>query len=328
MNFFAKKNYIAGYAESIIRRGNLLTLRPGVRIEKLGEYRTTVSPRLNFNLRVTDQVQLLAAVGRYYQTVATAREKGVLGFLDLWFPTSPERAEHFILGIEYGSDASFNANLSAYYKPFSNLLKSIGPAPDLVHVDGHAEGLEFQCSKTGQRYAFDLAYTFARTQRSYEGLTYPPPYDIRHNFLANYSLKISRNWTFTTSWRLVTGAPYSAEKHPAIYRGFYLDQTSGEIIISGGNMSYASLNPGDVRYPTNHRLDIGFMKNLGENRWSWAPFFQIYNLYNHKNVVVYKWIGINDIDGTGSTRVQKNVAYSRNYDWIPFLPTVGFRLRL
>lgn len=319
--------YGALYFESTFSPNPLLMIRPGLRLEQTEKYTAVLSPRCNLVYRGLAPVNVSLAVGRYYQTVATARERGLLGFLDLRFPTQPESADHVVLGLEFqGENLQWLVN--GYYKKFGNLLKSIGPAPDFVHVDGWATGLELQAQGKWRRLSGEVVYTLAQTNRRYQRETYQPPYDIRHNLLLNLNLKTGAHWHFTAAWSFATGAPYYRDQHKAMYRKIFIDPATGAPIFTGSDYALFDLPQGAVRYPCQHRLDIGFVRELGEKRWSMAPFLQIYNVYNHENVLVYRSIGSQNIPATGGPKVINNRAYYRNYDSIPFLPTVGLRVRL
>jgi hypothetical protein len=326
-NYRKNLDYYSTYLEYLCSEKSWFSIRSGLRFEKLSSSYTTLSPRINSNIQITKSLALKLACGKYFQSCATARERGVLGFLDLQFPTSPEIAEHYVAEIAYSDSNRIVASLSFYYKNFSNLLKAIGPRPDFTHIKGYAKGIELSLDKNWKTTSFNLAYTHAVTMRKYNQIVYPAPYDVRNRINIGV-LKQIKNWTLSLVWNFATGVPFIKDSTFALYRNMVLDNKSAEPIFKDGTQFQMAVSMGSIRYPTNHRLDIGIAKELGQKRWSIAPFLQVYNCYNNKNVLIYRTITPTKINASQNGKVIKNISISRTYDWIPFLPTIGIRIRL
>ena len=328
LHFVQNRVYGAFFAEATFAPTPLLTLRPGVRLEKLEGFQPTLSPRFNMRYEKYSPLLVTFSAGRFYQNIATARERGMIGFLDLHFPTRPESADQAVLGFQLGSGVN-TLSLNLYGRKFNNLLASTGGGPKLVNINGRAAGLECSAKAAWKHMFFQFAYTWAQTRRTLEGKVLFPAYDVRHTLYTNLTIPMKNNWHFTTSWQFSSGAPYDADGHPTWYRQFVLDRETGEPYYTGYFQESVATTSGDVRYPAQHRLDIGFVKELGPKRWSTAPFIQIYNVYNHHNVLKYNYLEKDLVHGTNPGKIKNdNLTYYFKYDWIPFLPTIGIRVRL
>jgi hypothetical protein len=131
--------------------------------------------------------------------------------VDLLVPTSParppERARQFYAGL-FTSFGQHRFTAGAYDKVMSNLVYFLdagmlfspaiaGWSSNIKVGGGISRGLEFLYEKDGERLDWRVAYTYSKTDRTFdevnEGNTFPAKFDRRHILNATASLTIVEN---------------------------------------------------------------------------------------------------------------------------------------
>ncbi len=94
-------------------------VQPGVRWDFQDYYANgmdaRVSPRLGLRYQPSDALTVRAAVGRYYQPQAIYEMQATDGVDELF---SPQRADHYLLGVEWDSQYWIKWRAEAYYKDY------------------------------------------------------------------------------------------------------------------------------------------------------------------------------------------------------------------
>ena len=108
---------------------------------------------------------------------------------------------------------------------------------------------------------------------------------------------MSGNWRIGIKFQYSTGIPYT----PVLTTR---EENQYWYAIEGERNS--------SRYPDYHKVDIRVDRHFHFNRWSLTAYIDIWNAYNRKNVIYYRY----DIDENGT------INYEESYDF-PILPILG-----
>jgi len=158
-----------------------------------------------------------------------------------------------------------------------------------------------------------ITYSFGKSTRSNDSLTWSPGHDRRHD------LNVVGTWQLS-SYRLgarfgfASGTPYTPIMGQIVRRVYDPSQDRW-----GTGDPRLSLEPlggprnGD-RFPATHRLDLEVSRELHRGGSTISPYLSIVNAYNAKNVFVYLY--------DYSTDVPTRRAISQ----FPVLPSVGVRV--
>ena len=287
-----------------------------------------ISPRAAAAWTLAPQSVLKASWGLYYfppfNILATDE---TLGNPDL----RPQRAYHHILGYEQGITQNGLLRIESFYILFEDLQfqKFEFPEQSLATLVSYAVGqppianLDWRNSGYGKSYGIEifaqkklsgtwdgwLAYTLAEVLYN-DGMGqygwFHPFQDQRHtlNLVINY--RPWEKWTFSGTFGLFSGKPYTPIK-------------DWEKNYAGTLVQYWSPVQGDInseRFPLYHKLDVRIERkwDLGK-RVDLAAFLEIYNVYNQANVFNYWFAEEEGIDRP----TQKTI-----YD-LPILPYLGVK---
>ncbi len=239
------------YVQNRFAIGERLHVLPGLRLDYYGLIdRIVVSPRLQFSYALGPLTTIRSSWGAYYQSPGYEKLVDQRQFFDFTGGNlnglRPEKAIHYILGIDRWLDEKWLVNVEGYYKDFTDLIvqqkyttrtweasltnrsdphnPSSWTAPYQVERDsltavpvngswGEAYGLEFTLEKRNKsvddRLSGWVTYALAWAQRYRDGAVIPFNYDQRHtvNIVMNYSVN---DWlTLGAYWRFGTNFPYT-----------------------------------------------------------------------------------------------------------------------
>ena len=313
-----------GYVELLAALSAQLSLRQGLRIGRWnGDSKLYFEPRTGLEFKATSTLSLSCAAGLYSQGIATARERGLLAYMDLYFPsTNPiEKATHYIVGVHFAPTQNTSLKLEGYYKDFRDLLLSTGPSPDFARINGSAYGTELTMEVLSKSWQAQLFYAFAKNTRNHNGYIYPPNFDQRHRVHFSGSISLGKNWTFKALWLFHTGQPYDPGFYTSTIRDVALDIKTGEPTYRSFTTFESSAARGSIRYPYYHRLDIELRKTFRKGKWRISPFINIYNAYFRKNVLYYSQNPYYEPASSGKLGTPKEEFTSANS--IPIFPSVG-----
>lgn len=306
-----------------------LLLRYGARVEHVTSAGWTgVSPRGQAKLFLNRDLALTASAGQYTQWIHGLRNEDVpLRVFDFWIASDKSiqvtKAQHFGAGLESWRRADRFLRLEGFYKNYDRLYE---PNPS---DDPAVEGDEF-VPTTGKSYGLDLyarqletgpvsgwlAYTFAVSRRTRDGVSYAPAQDRSHNLNVVGSYRTASRWLLGAHFALGTGTPYTDILGQTIRRNY--DGTTNRWDTGTPNRELVPVEGerNGARYPLFHRLDISASRSYAwrGGRTVVTPSLQIINVYNQRNVFTYNF----DYAGNPPTRE----AISQ----FPILPTVGVRV--
>ena len=188
------------------------------------------------------------------------------------------RAEHSVVGITRKINDDWSWKAETYYKKLSDLVVS---APNLNYVNGGsgiAYGEELLIKKEGPSevtgwLSVSLAHSQLKNDLTGDSFRYQYDEPINTTFVTN--LKLNNDWTMGVKWNHHSGAPYS----PVI--GTTQDSTGRYIPI------YGAVNSATL--PAYQRLDLRFDRHYIYDKWKLNTYFELNNVYFHKNVVGYSY---------------------------------------
>ena len=317
------------YLQDTWKVNALLNLQLGVRSSWYSNSdRLWTDIRGGVKYRPLENTALKGSIGSYSQFLFTSnQDDAVLRIVDFWNAVpdylDPQRAMHYILGVEQWIGEGHKLSLETYYKPYSNVL-DINPLQnvyneqdDFISGTGEAYGIEALFKRSVGDLSGWFSYSWSKTVKridldgdgeveSEQGEVYPPKYDKRHNLNLVLNYRINRTNSVGLTWNWSSGQPYT----PVVGKMYGGNGTSGwfrpyqeQSNIVGGRNS--------ARYPPYLRGDISYTRRVNwfgaDGEWK----VQIINFTNHFNVLLYQW------DHTSSP--SRAVATSM----FPIIPTMG-----
>ncbi len=286
-NFRFQQRYAhrSGFLEAIWQPLDRLKLQPGLRVDWRSPLaHPSVDPRMSVSYRLRPGLQIKGAAGIYRQGIAYVRERGIFAVNELFFSLPfTVKAQHAIVGISYAPSPATRITLETYYKNVKHQPVRLSGAGDFEAVDGWAYGMEFAL----RHHNFTFIYVFSRVRHRLQGDVYDPPWDIRHRLQLSNQFHLGQSWTLSIHWEVHTGQPYSPLTISNHFPVLDFDPKTGEpfYYTLPRQVDYRQ---GAIRYPVYHRLDISLSKKLQRHGWSIAPYFQVLNVYNHKNPLYYE----------------------------------------
>lgn len=235
------------WIENRILASSRLTLRPGVRIDRVSSTGETVlSPRLAAMLELGKATRLKAAAGLHSQSPGYEKRFLADAFVDLTAGVESglrsERAVNAVLGLEHDFSPGVSLRLETYWRRFDRLIVGrleteaerdarvarydfppslqgeIPAAPSITSFPvndgrGNASGLELFVSKkavsSGTGLTGWLSYSLSSATRRAHGLTLPFDYDRRHSVTLVGQLRATPWLELSASAQAASGAPFT-----------------------------------------------------------------------------------------------------------------------
>ncbi|SVA16990.1 uncharacterized protein METZ01_LOCUS69844, partial [marine metagenome] len=279
----------------------------GLRISKFNGYdKLLINPKFSIKYNPVSDLAIKVSMGRYSQFLYTVnQEEELLRIVDFWQPIpegkKPQEADHIIVGLEYWMSEGNNMSLETYYKSYSTIY-DINPRADVMDVEatlaiaGTAEagGIEFLYRFNKNKLSGWLSYAYSKIERTVdfnsdgiiwdEQEIYPAKYDKPHSFNTLISYSINDKYTMGLTTSFSSGQTYT----PVIGK---VHQTSVE---SYGSLENPYSNFGNIfgaknssRYPNYFRVDISISRQMSLFGIDSELKFQIVNLTDYYNVLLY-----------------------------------------
>ena len=216
---------------------------------------------------------------------------------DLWLPSienvKPSKANQVNLGIDYRSKDGFSIAIDGYFKRMDNLIKfqEMSSLPSLFNYfsdfwesevvigNGISKGIETEVSYQTQQFKTSIAYTFSKTDRTFEGFnddkTFPFEFDQRHKFTINHYQKLNQNFWFYANWNFYNGLQQT------LYSSFGPFEPL-DAFIPPPDISLSAINGNKL--PDYHRLDVGMVWRKENPKFHHELNLGVQNLYNRKNI--------------------------------------------
>lgn len=248
------------------------------------------SVRASIDYKLTREIVLKTAVGRYYQSPAYVWTANPFNQ-----SLKALKSDMGVIGTDYMLREDISTGLEVYYKAYSDLptgatpqtdylvlsnsgvgyggrddnFQSFGYLPLVSGGKGKAYGVEISVQK---KYADDKFYGQASISigksdyTAGNGETYPGIYDQRVILTVSGGCKPTPQWEFSGKFRFWTGAPYTPVYRPSENNGL-IENIPSEYLS-------ARLDPG-------HHLDLRADRRFDFRNWSAIVFIDIQNIYNY-----------------------------------------------
>lgn len=325
-----QSTYLSAYIQDEWRPTDRWKITTGLRLSTFaeGDY-LRLEPRMSVEHRLTPDIRLQAAYGRYYQFLTLITNEAFSGF-DIWLTTDdgvpPSYGDQFVLAAKTTPFEGYGFDIELYYRTMRDLFELdpfISDASGLDYEElfrfgeGFAYGLELFLEKQTGRLGGFIGYTYGITRRKFPGFNadvldntrqgrfYPPKYDRTHDLNIVTSYQLSTRWSTAAVFSYATGQAYTEPLGRT--------QFAGVPWGSGMRNAFTVGNVNASRLPSYHRLDLSFSRkgrffNLGDAEWQ----FQIINAYSRRNIWFYNY----DFD--------ENPVERSDVTLLPIIPSVSY----
>ncbi len=289
-----------------------LMLNLGIRADYFSfNKKISISPRASISYKISDKTSLNGSLGIFHQSLPFSLLVAVNNGKDLKGPTS----YHYILGLNHLLSENTLLTLEIYDKEYRNF--PIDPTqPGLFLADefftigfqGHDEvveagiarsyGLELTIQKKLARkiYGIICCSYFRSRYKGLDGKWRERVYDNRFIFSVEGGYKPNKKWEFSLRWTYAGGIPYTP---------FDIEASES---LGSGIFDLNHIN--SERNPAYHSLNIRFDKRFYFKKTNLTVFFNIWNLYNRKNVANHSW-----------NKIEQKPDLSHQWS---FIPVAGF----
>ncbi|MBL7994330.1 TonB-dependent receptor [bacterium] len=348
----ARRTHYVAYIQENWRPSDEWDIESGLRFDYFDSDRNfkNLDPRLALKYRLNESTNLKASAGVYHQylhQIPRAFFSGIWTTSDRYQKGST--AYHFIGGVEREVLDFLTIELEGYYKKYKNiyslnhfLITEVRPGhyenglPVYDNTDGlfnrgdgHSDGLEILVKKEAGAVTGWLGYSLANTRYTIDGINGDHSFEPRHD--RTHSVNAVANIDIRNSIRALKGKPakYTNSKWLA---GLNFVYASGQPITAPGSTYMIRTTPDDEagfavypgginewRLPAYARLDVSVTYEKQFKHWSIAPYVQIFNIGNRKNV----WFVQYDSKEQGGTIDQK----VKTVNMFPLLPSFGVNFK-
>jgi hypothetical protein len=289
------------YVEDILQLSKDLKVIPGIHLSALQEKSVPYADaRIAARYSVVTGTTLKGAAGTYHAYPGPFLMDKDFGNPDL----KPQRALHYVAGVERQFPGGWEASVEGYYKDFQNLVASFAGAkvPFTNDGAGYSYGMEVYLRKNlTERFFGWVTYSYSKSRR-----IIPPDHEFSNfqfdqphvaNVIASY--KLTRAWQLGARWHFASGNPYTPVNGRVflIDKGFYVPVFSPDLYSK--------------RLPPTHRLDLRVDRTWTFDVWRLLLYAEVWNVYMHPNLLGFNF----------------NYDYTKRVDVhsFPILPSVGVR---
>ncbi|MBN2570984.1 MAG: TonB-dependent receptor [Ignavibacteriales bacterium] len=257
----------------------------------------TFEPRISMNYSLFPGCILKAAYGLYIQDLTTiADEEQIITLLEPWIVTpdylQPEKAIHYILGVELNFFNPLQLIVETYYKDISNLHainknKILPGDRDLVDGKGKSYGVEFSLKYPTNFINLSAAYSLAWAYKEVEGWKYYPKYDSKHTVNLLFDINIGYGFHMSSIWTFSSGLPFT--QISGYFDKFIIEDPYFKDYTYGTCYPFTLFGDRNIgRLPTYHRLDLSLIKKFEFAFLKCEAGISILNVYDRKNIFYYK----------------------------------------
>ena len=333
-----KPGLLAAYIQGNWKPTPLWDIETGLRYNLFKSDTTfqNIAPRFSMKYRISDKVNLKAATGIYYQYLHKVPRFFVS---DIWSMSNRFQAEsksvHYILGYQQEIKDDYEFEIEAFYKNYENIYsfnQNVGADITTTEFndegkpiytetkgiynrgDGKSIGFEIFLRKDTGRMTGWIGYSFSKTKHKIDSINQNRFFSPRHDRTSTLNIVSNINLAKTQGkWLLGFNFVYSTGQA-------FTEPGSGYIIGSSPGaperyVEYAPTKINNIRFPYYARLDVSLTYTKNFKNWAIAPYVQVYNLGNRKNV----WF-VNYEYSNGIPNVEEQ-------NMLPILPTLGVNVK-
>lgn len=269
-----------GYGSLSWQATRRLTITPGARIDRYGlTGESLFSPRLSARLGLARRLALNLGWGVYRQPPSTF----ILALAAENRNLRAQRATHLIAGLEWLWRDETRLTIEAYEKRYDRVIVRPTLSSPVHFNSGETvvQGVELTLWKALSGWlAGQAAYAWTRGRRSLtpDGQRFPLEVARPHQLTLIGLTRLGR-WSLATKFRVASGLPYSP----------LVPVSSG---TSPAVTLYDLARPADraaASLPHFRQLDLRIERRFNFNRWSFAPYLDIFNLTRRRNVTEVTW---------------------------------------
>jgi outer membrane receptor for ferrienterochelin and colicin len=297
---FFKWGFFGQVSKPILR--DQLTLSFGLRSDansyskSMSNLLNQLSPRFLVSFILTENINLNASIGRYYQLPAYT----TLGYRDTAGDLINKSnqltyiaANHLIGGFEIITGTDTRIVIEGFYKRYSDYPFSVTDSISIATKGGDFGTIgdeEVVSTGKGRAYGFEISgryrfwsdlngiysYTFVRSEfENSAGEYIPSSWDSKHILTLTVAKPFANNWQFGTKWRFVGGLPYTPYdlEKTALVQAW---NTQGRAFLDYSQFNAKRLN-------NFLQLDIRVDRTFNFPHWSLLLYLDIQNALNYKS---------------------------------------------
>ncbi len=315
---------------------------------------TNLDPRLTIKYRLSESSNLKLSAGIYHQY---ANRIPRLFFVSIW-TTADEyvkgsSAGHLVIGYQTAIAENIELEIEGYYKNYKNVY-TYNPnfhadlSPESYDEnnypvfknskglfnrgDGNSTGIEFLLRKDSGALTgwagYSLSHTSYIIDQINNGESFVPRHDRTHavTIVANFDLnnffremsgeafvKSDKRWSLGVNFTFFSGQPIT------LPGSVYIANNSPDWEINRNSLAIYPSAINEFRLPYYSRLDFSLTYEIQYEKWSLAPYLQVFNALNRKNVWFIQYE--NKIENGAIKQEAKNV------NMFPFLPSIGIQVK-
>jgi hypothetical protein len=252
-------------------------------------------PRVNVSYELMGNWKVKASAGLFSQrSIAVANEDDVMPMFDAWIKVpgnlTPERAYHFVAGLDGNLSEQTSLSLQSYYKNYRSLVvynrnKVDATESDFISGAGDSYGVELMLRSRVSFVDLYAMYVLSWTTLDNNGFGYYPRYDRRHHVNLLASTRPLERLELTARWEFGSGFPLTESL--GYYDRLAINPfgTSFEVETGQPYISQGKKNAG--RFPIYHRLDISLVYHISVGGLKGYIGGQITNAYDNINVFYF-----------------------------------------
>jgi len=350
-NIYAQEYSV--YAEDDIKLGKKIKFNIGGRISGLSVQDTfyySLEPRISARFLITDSWSVKAAYSQMTQYLHFLTNSTIGLPTDLWLPAtkrvSPQHSVQYAIGTAFSLVHDLNVTIEAYYKDMDNLIEykegasffedpeqgelaGIGWEDKIEIGNGYSYGAEFMISKNIGDVTGWFAYTWSKTNRQFENISFgevfPYRYDRRHDASIALTYKINEKIDIGATWVYGTGISVTLAQQRYLplntienYIEYQQFEDNNSYYYGEESVEYYGKR-NNFKLPAYHRLDfsINFSKPVKHGIRTWNV--SVYNVYNRKNAFYVDFSG-----GMFGQYYNPNKRQLIKYSLFPFIPSVSY----
>lgn len=270
-------------------------LNAGVRLDRFEIINSrSLSPRLNFEYKITGDVNFHTAFGIYYQNPEM-----------IWILSHPENRDnlkdikctHYIAGFDYIILPGLKLTVEGFFKQYENYPVSADDGREMISLantgtgygqnissqklvskgSGKGYGIEFMLQKKMSDNIYGLlSYSYSDIKhKALDGILRRGAYDNRNVLNAILGYRITDSYEVSAKFRYAGGCPFTPY------------DMNASVAAGHGLYDLSAINTAE--YPSYQRFDIRFDHRDFFESGTLIEYISVENMFNRKNVLSHSW---------------------------------------
>jgi hypothetical protein len=308
-HLYSNPSILSGYIHTVLNPIPLIHFSSGIRVSNYSKYdETIVNPSVGIKYTPHSDLALKASWGKYSQFLYTInQEEELLRIVDFWQPIpdgkKPQESTHYIIGGELWISEGNIFSIESYFKTYNHIydLNPMVSGTDIegtlaIPGTGEAYGLELLYRLKKDKLSGWVSYAYSHIEREVdfnsdgkiwpEQENYSAKYDKPHSFSAVLNYEFNQKYAMGSSLIFGSGQTYTPVVGKVHQSGINDFTGLDNPYYNFGNI-YGAKN--SARYPNYFRIDVSLSKKTNTFGLNGTWKFQIINVTNHFNVLLYNW---------------------------------------